>query len=210
MRPSLYPEAESAVATAYADIGGTLVVQSSMGSLHIYGYLTGLPPSTTAGWHVHAGSSCGTHAGVEGHYFTGDTDAWDGNTYTSDADGVAEIDFTVSGYSLMDDMAVAGRTLVVHSTTDRIACGLIIPTTAQIARIGTYPGYDGASPPPTPPHRLPLGPHRARARPLHSPTPSSRPPPPLPSLSPGRPTLSPLDARCAQAPRAPRASSPST
>ena len=204
MRPSLYPEAESAVATAYADIGGTLVVQSSMGSLHIYGYLTGLPPSTTAGWHVHAGSSCGTHAGVEGHYFTGDTDAWDGNTYTSDADGVAEIDFTVSGYSLMDDMAVAGRTLVVHSTTDRIACGLIIPTTAQIARIGTYPGYDGASPPPTPLTGSRLG-RTARARalstlqlPAHAP------------LSPGRPTLSPLDARCAQAPRAPRASSPST
>ena len=66
---------------------------------------------------------------------------------SADADGVAEIDFTVSGYSLMDDMAVAGRTLVVHSTTDRIACGLIIPTTAQIARIGTYPGYDGAKSP---------------------------------------------------------------
>ena len=48
-----------------------------------------------------------------------------GNTYTSDANGVAEIGFTMSGYSLMDEMPVAGRTLVVHSSTDRIGCGLI-------------------------------------------------------------------------------------
>ena len=142
MRPSPYPDS-----SGYATLGGTLVVQSSVGKLHVYGYLTGLPPSTTAGWHVHEGTSCGDAALVGAHYFAGSTDdPWDGNTYTSDANGVAEIDFTMSGYSLMDEMPVAGRALVVHSSTDRIGCGLIIPTTAQIARVGTYPGYDGASP----------------------------------------------------------------
>ena len=137
---------------SYSDLGGSLVVQADEGVLRVYGFLTGLRASTTGGWHIHTGYECGTSAKQGDHYCPdGDTcndDPWVGVTYTSDASGNAEIDERIAGFSLVDGMPVAGRTLVIHDSdaegnTPRIGCGIISPTTAQIAFIDTYPKYTG-------------------------------------------------------------------
>jgi Cu/Zn superoxide dismutase len=134
----------------YSALGGTLVVQASAGVLRVYGFLTGLHASTTGGWHIHTGYQCSNAATQGGHYCLDGTecgsDPWAGVTYTSDASGNAEIDLEIADFSLVDSMPVAGRALVIHdsdATRRRIGCGLIVPSTAQIAVISPYPSYAG-------------------------------------------------------------------
>ena len=139
------------VGASYSDLGGSLVVQADEGVLRVYGFLTGLRASTTGGWHIHTGYECGTIDKQGNHYcpdgVTCNDDPWVGVTYTSDASGNAEIDLRIAGFSLVDGMPVAGRALVIHDSdagnTPRIGCGIISPTTAQIAFIDTYPKYAG-------------------------------------------------------------------
>ena len=50
-------------------VGGTLAVQSAAGKLHVTGFLTGLEPGQTGGWHVHTGFSCDDASEVGGHYY---------------------------------------------------------------------------------------------------------------------------------------------
>ena len=146
VRPSVIGGQEA----SYSDLGGSLVVQADEGVLRVYGFLTGLRASTTGGLHIHTGYECGTSYKQGGHYCPdGDTcndDPWVGVTYTSDASGNAEIDLRIAGFSLVDGMPVAGRALVIHDSdagNTRIGCGIISPTTAQIAFIDTYPKYTG-------------------------------------------------------------------
>ena len=149
VRPSVIGGQEA----SYSDLGGSLVVQADEGVLRVYGFLTGLRASTTGGWHIHTGYECGTIDKQGNHYcpdgVTCNDDPWVGVTYESDASGNAEIDLRIAGFSLVDGMPVAGRALVIHDSdaegnAPRIGCGIISPTTAQIAFIDTYPKYAGA------------------------------------------------------------------
>ena len=94
---------------------GTLAVQSHVGGIYAYGYLSGLEKSVTAGWHVHEGYECDDIDMIKGHYFEkGSFDPWVDAKYTSDANGVAEVAQQVAGFTLTDAYPVAGRALVIH------------------------------------------------------------------------------------------------
>ena len=113
------------------------------------GIVTGLEPGQTGGWHVHSGFTCDDAAKVGGHYFeAGSDDPWtlSNSFYVADTNGVATISHSEPGFTLHDDMAVAGRTVVFHLGTDsavKIGCGVITPTKAQLVSLGDYPGYAG-------------------------------------------------------------------
>ena len=70
-------------------------------------------------------------------------DPWVG-AFTANAEGVAELSLTVPGFSIDEIMPVAGRALVVHDAANRIGCGVIIPSKAEVTLIGAYPGYSGS------------------------------------------------------------------
>jgi len=123
---------------------GSVVVTQTEAGIRIAGTITGLPANVTAGIHIHSGFSCAAAAEVGGHYYEGMTnDPWI-TTYTSDTDGVASILMDMEGFSLSEDMPVAGRTLVVHSPTSKIGCGLLEVSTGVVTHMGEYPGYSGA------------------------------------------------------------------
>ena len=126
---------------------GTLVVQAHTGLLRIYGYVTGLGADVMGGWHVHEGFSCSSHDDIGGHYYSGLNDPWTNTEkYSTDNNGVAEVSLAVPGFSLDDEMPVAGRAIVFHSAGGGlVGCGVITPTTAEVALIGTYPAYAGAT-----------------------------------------------------------------
>ena len=130
-----------------AGIGGTIAMQAQGSDLHIYGLLTGLEPSVTGGWHIHAGFTCDDSDSVGDHYCEDGTcavDPWTPITYTSDASGVAEISLTIPGFSLNGEMPVLGRALVVHASAaagkGRRGCGLIVPALGKMAMMSSYPG----------------------------------------------------------------------
>ena len=136
---------------AYPGVGsrvirGTLAVQSAGSMLHINGVITGLEPNLVGGWHVHEGFTCGDAGLVGGHYFSGGVDPWIGLSYTADANGVATIATSMPGFSLHGDMAVAGRTIVIHLASNpsvKVGCGVITPTKAELVSLGDYPEYKG-------------------------------------------------------------------
>ena len=103
-----------------------LLVDGTSAGVRIAGTLAGLAPSSGGGWHVHSGYTCADADGVFGHYFTRGADPWV-TTYTADAQGVAQIDETMDGFTLhaQDSQPVFGRTVVVHeSDGDRGGCGV--------------------------------------------------------------------------------------
>lgn len=133
-------------------VGGTLVFQSiGNHSIRVHGVVTGLQPGAIGGWHVHAGFTCTDALAVLGHYYdasSGQGDPWNTVRYTADASGVAQIDLTMEGFTLKGAMAVMGRSVVFHMADSepnepRIGCGRIVPSTAQFATVGSYPGYSG-------------------------------------------------------------------
>ena len=74
-------------------------------------------------------------------------------SYTADVDGVTEVSQFITGYSLHGDVlpSVAGRAVIVKGSVgsyiasgDRVGCGVVIPSKAEVALIGTYPGYTGS------------------------------------------------------------------
>ena len=124
---------------------GTLAVQSHVGGIYAYGYLSGLEKSVTAGWHVHEGYECDDIDMIKGHYFEkGSFDPWVDAKYTSDANGVAEVAQQVAGFTLTDAYPVAGRALVIHDQFGRMrGCGIIRLSNAEVVQLGDYPGYTG-------------------------------------------------------------------
>merc|ERR1711884_244917 len=81
------------------------------------GTLSGLPASSTAGLHIHAGRTCDDASGVGGHYFQGmSRDPWT-TTYMSDANGAARISLTMSDFTLNSTHPVWGRAIVAHSSS---------------------------------------------------------------------------------------------
>ena len=58
---------------------------------------------------------------------------------------------TVAGFSLQDMSPVTGRAIIIKSalgsspaSSDRIGCGIVIPSKAAVTLIGPYPGYSGS------------------------------------------------------------------
>ena len=86
--------------------------------------------------HIHAGFSCLEAEEVGAHYFeTTSDDPWS-TTYTSDEYGRASVSLSMSGFSLADDLPVSGRTVVVHSSTGKVGCGLLEPTVGEVVSVG--------------------------------------------------------------------------
>jgi Cu/Zn superoxide dismutase len=113
-------------------VAGTVAVTTNSTGVTLVGTLTGVPASTTAGIHIHTGVSCNASADVGAHYYPDMlSDPWLSTTYTSDENGVATVSFSVDDFSLGGSNPVAGRAIVVHDSTDRIACGLIEPSTGK-------------------------------------------------------------------------------
>ena len=132
-------------------VHGLLRTGRTLGGIKTTGVLSGLTPETSAGIHIHTGSSCAadaTHPGdaTKAHYWDGlASDPWT-TVYSSDDKGVATIDLPMANFSLYNTRPVYGRTIVVHSATARVGCGVIgednhiYPATVTL---GPYPGYTG-------------------------------------------------------------------
>jgi hypothetical protein len=75
---------------------------------------------------------------VGGHWFAdGTTDPWN-TTYTSNADGEADISISMTAEQLgFDPRASAGHTVVVHSTAEKIACGVLSTSTSTTSTTST-------------------------------------------------------------------------
>ena len=138
------------------NITGTIAFQSSDGELSIFGYVGGLEPSTSGGFHIHAGFTCDNADKVKGHYWNPPEapDPWLPIKYSTDAKGVASISVSIADFSLNDVNPVAGRAIVLHASAKagklRVGCGVIIPTCDVLVPLGGYPGvgplYDAYSP----------------------------------------------------------------
>ena len=133
------------------NVQGLLRTGRTLGGIKVTGLLSGLTGGTSAGIHIHTGSSCTADAtypeeATKGHYRDGlASDPWT-TEYNSDAKGVATIDLAMSDFSLYKTRPVYGRAVVVHSATARVGCGVIgednhiYPATVTL---GPYPGYTG-------------------------------------------------------------------
>lgn len=112
---------------------GTLTITPNNGpaGFQIVASLSGLPPSSSGGMHVHVGTSCETDARVGGHFWsvppTGDIwTTWTTDEWTSDADGMAS--FTWTGLDGQHFQNIIGRTMTLHDNAGaRIGCGVIQP-----------------------------------------------------------------------------------
>jgi len=146
-------DGENAKATAdiftYPGYTGTTAIRGSVqvdkdtaGMQRLTYDITGAVPSSSAGLHIHTGTSCADAAKVGGHFWTPSTspDPWGANTmYTADANGVGKGTFSLtSGYTTNQ---VVGRAVVLHEGgSPRVGCGVI----CSHAKMSAYPGYQGS------------------------------------------------------------------
>ena len=117
---------------------GTFVVTDLDGEINIKGIVAGVEASVTAGIHIHSGFTCDDSSGVGGHYYEGMSDDPWTTTYTSNDNGFAVVNMTMSDFSLYLDYPSAYRTFVIHSTTSKIGCGIIGSPSTAVATIGLY------------------------------------------------------------------------
>ena len=125
-------------------VSGSAYVTDSDDGIYVEATLYGLEPSTTAGFHIHAGFSCLEAEDVGAHFFDSTSDDPWSTTYTSDEYGRASVSMFMSGFSLADELPVSGRTVVVHSSTSKVGCGLLEPTVGEVVSVGHYPGFSGS------------------------------------------------------------------
>ena len=89
-----------------------------------------MPPNSTDGIHIHAGTTCANATLVGGHYWTPATnpDPWTSVQWRSLASGVAITEYTVNtGYPLARHW---GHAEVVHALNGaRVGCGVLTSTT---------------------------------------------------------------------------------
>ena len=105
--------------------------------------MVGLPPSTTAGFHVHEGVSCDTTTDPGGHWCGDlDDDPWSSITYTSDANGVAVISISIDDYTLTGDLPVAGRGMS-HDDNDNTTGTRISSSRSQLSVFTTHDSARG-------------------------------------------------------------------
>jgi len=154
IKSKLQPKPVEAVMTATAgnSAAGTLVVTAVPDGVHFHGRLTGLPPGSTHGFHIHENGDCSApDASTAGGHFNptrsehGDPvgmthHAGDIANQVADAQGAIDVDATVHGVSLDTGVSddVLGRALILHRDADdyasqpagnsgpRIACGVIL------------------------------------------------------------------------------------
>ena len=131
---------------------GLLLVDEDDEGISIQGTIAGLESNVNGGWHVHSGYSCDKHEGVKGHYYDSDNlppslDPWNDVYYTSDANGVADIDLHMGNFTLAtwDRFPIFGRTIVTHDGgKTRHGCGVIggaFGVTNAMVAADTYPGF---------------------------------------------------------------------
>jgi Cu-Zn family superoxide dismutase len=154
IKTKLQPKGAAAVMTPTDgnSAAGTLSVTSVPDGVRFQGRLTGLPPGSTHGFHIHEHGDCSApDASTAGGHFnptqsehgdpTGMTHhAGDIANQIADAQGAIDVDVTVHGVSfdtgVSDD--VLGRAIILHRDADdytsqpagnsgpRIACGVIL------------------------------------------------------------------------------------
>ena len=152
-----------------SNVTGTVVVQNAAVSaagaaasdnamytsaIDVVATLAGLEVNASGGIHVHEGVSCAKASGVGGHYWplsTFSADPWcssDVNCSTvwvSNENGVAQVRFSVDGFSLTATNPVANRALVVHDSSGaRVACGVLTSTHGEVVHVNGYPGSGGS------------------------------------------------------------------
>lgn len=119
--------------------------------VHVTGSITGLPPNSEHGFHIHEKGDCSApDASSAGGHFNptgqphGDVNsvahhAGDMMNIKADADGTAQVDDTAKGVTIGDSSAndIVGKAIVLHEKSDdyktqpsgdsgaRIACGVI-------------------------------------------------------------------------------------
>lgn len=132
------------------DVHGTVQFEQMDNGVKVTAEVTGLPPNTSHGFHIHEKGDCsapdGTSAG--GHYAPNGNPhglppnpkrhAGDMGNITADANGKATMDETFDNFSLSGESPVMGRAVIVHEKKDqgtqptgdagaRVACGVIEP-----------------------------------------------------------------------------------
>jgi Cu-Zn family superoxide dismutase len=132
------------------DVHGTVHFEQTANGVRVTAEVTGLPPNTSHGFHIHEKGDCSapdaTSAG--GHYAPKGNPhglppnpkrhAGDMGNITADAQGKATMDATFDNFSLTGDSPVMGRAVIVHQNKDqgtqptgdagaRVACGVIEP-----------------------------------------------------------------------------------
>ncbi|HWN07425.1 MAG TPA: superoxide dismutase family protein [Steroidobacteraceae bacterium] len=157
--------ASPAVAKAVAQLAptqgntvtGSVTLAQSPDGVRITGSVQGLKPNAEFGFHVHEkgdcsapdGSSAGDHfnptQAQHGNPGGGEHHAGDLLNIRSSAEGVAQVDTTAAGTSLLGDQNtdVMGKSVVVHESPDdyttqpsgnsgkRVACGVIAASSPQ-------------------------------------------------------------------------------
>ena len=131
-------------------VTGQLTLENVKDGVRIHGQITGLPPNSKHGFHVHEkgdcsapdGSSAGGHfkVGEEAHGGLGMHPSHRGDlgNIEADANGIAIVDLIKEGATLeAGEASLAGRSVIVHKDADdlhtqptggsgpRIACGVI-------------------------------------------------------------------------------------
>ena len=129
-------------------------LSEASGTLVMKAHLSGLERGGVGGIHIHEGFGCTRSSGsldryAGGHYYDGlSVDPWT-TTYTADSQGVAHVELSLPDFSLEGVRPVAGRVIVVHLSATyggaRAACGVIVPSNAEVAEVGTYPDFAGSA-----------------------------------------------------------------
>lgn len=135
---------------------GELTLAPGEDGVHITGSITGLPPDTKHGFHIHETGDCSAPDGKSagGHFnpmsmphgdMTDDEHhAGDMPNIESNGEGMAEVDLSVPGVELGtgSDVDVMGKAFIVHASEDdytsqptgaagaRLACGVITEAAA--------------------------------------------------------------------------------
>eukprot|EP00240_Pyramimonas_obovata_P000189 CAMPEP_0118923250 /NCGR_PEP_ID=MMETSP1169-20130426/1843_1 /TAXON_ID=36882 /ORGANISM="Pyramimonas obovata, Strain CCMP722" /LENGTH=1616 /DNA_ID=CAMNT_0006864217 /DNA_START=148 /DNA_END=4998 /DNA_ORIENTATION=- len=123
-------------------IGGTVkLVGGREGTLVITYQIVNADSKTTAGLHIHQGTSCDAIGPV---FFEGDSNPWIGVTYTTDAFGQASGLIDIDTQILYQDNT--GHVFSVHDAEgESIACGVLEPTENSLAALEpTLEGNDYA------------------------------------------------------------------
>jgi superoxide dismutase, Cu-Zn family len=129
----------SVAALAASGVSGTLTFAASSGGVTITGTISGLPPNTQHGFHVHENGACGdatatdgtvTIGGAAGGHWnpagqmhgapTGASHLGDLGNVSADANGVATVSITKTGMTLGDGATTdpIGKAVIVHANPD--------------------------------------------------------------------------------------------
>ena len=119
-----------AIDVGHQDLSGTVCVQDNGDGIIFSGELKGLLPSTSGGFHIHAGTSCDGKEAQGGHYWSGEStcpvapDPWTGDydaVWNSDEFGNAS-PYNVNPGSKLGPPPITGGPFTIG--TDESTCGV--------------------------------------------------------------------------------------